>query len=114
MAAPLGGEVGDRRAQVEVAGERKPAVRLRVLQFGAGHLERLGRKREIRVEVLHAENGAAVPSPRFLRRGRHSVDAKADDRPHPLCSLDHESEPIAGMIWPLSGHCRALLLVLAE
>ena len=31
MTAPLGGEVGDRRAQVEVAGERKPTVRLGVL-----------------------------------------------------------------------------------
>ena len=63
VTAPLGGEVGDRRAQVEVAGEREPAVRLRVVEFRAGDLERLGRKREVGVEVLHAENGAAVASP---------------------------------------------------
>jgi len=63
MAAPLGGEIGDRRAQVQVAGERKPAIRPRVVKFGAGHLKRLWRKREIRIKVLHAENGAAVASP---------------------------------------------------
>ena len=36
MAAPLGGEVGDRRAQVEVAGERKP-----LFDFGSSSLLRV-------------------------------------------------------------------------
>jgi hypothetical protein len=100
MAAPLGGEVGDRCAQVQVAGEGKPAVRLRVVQLGAGRLERLRRKGEIRVEVLHAENGAAVASPRFLCRGSHPVDPEADDWLHPLRPLDHEPELIAGVVSP--------------
>ena len=31
------------------------------------------------------------------------VDPEADNRLHPLCSLDHNSEPIAYMIWPWVG-----------
>jgi hypothetical protein len=51
-----------------------------------------------------------VASSRFFRRGRHSVDPEAYDRLHSICSLDHESEPIAGVVSPFGGPCHQAML----
>ena len=100
VAGALGGEVRDRGAQVEVAGEGEPAVRLRVVELRARDLERLGREREVGVEVLHAEDRAAVAAPCFLRGSGDAVDSEADDSLQPLGPLDHEDESIHGMVSP--------------
>ena len=100
VAGALGGEVRDRGAQVEVAGEGEPAVRLRVVELRARDLERLGREREVGVEVLHAKDRAAVASPCFLRGSGDAVDSEADDLVQALCPFDHGCESIAGMVSP--------------
>ena len=51
--------------------------------------------------------------PPVSRGGRYSVDPEADDRLHPLCSLDHESEPMAGVVPPLTPACPALLVAVS-
>ncbi len=96
VAGALGREVRDRGAQVEVAGEGEPAVRSRVVELRARDLERLGRERQVGVEVLHAEDRAAVASPCFLRGSGDAVDSEADNPLEPFRPFDHESESILG------------------
>ncbi len=68
----------DRRPQPEIAGERQPRVRDRVVERGARDGDRLGRQAEIGVEVLQPQNVGVEH-----RRG-HAVDAEAGDPLHPL------------------------------
>ena len=76
VAGPLGREVGDGRAEIEVAGEGKPAVGLGRVEAGDRLGNGLGRQREVGVEVLHPQDGA----PARVGRGGDLVDAKAPDR----------------------------------
>ena len=69
--------VGDRRAQVEIAGERQPRVADRVVERLARDLPRLGRKRQVGVQVLEPEHVGIGD-----RRG-HPVDAEAGHAVHP-------------------------------
>ena len=69
--------VGDRGAQVVVAGERQPRVRRRVVERRARHLDGLGRQRQVGVEVLQPQHRAVA---RRVVGGRGDlVDAEADD-----------------------------------
>jgi hypothetical protein len=81
--AACGGEVGDGRAEDKVAGELKPTVCLRGLKAGHGRRHRLGRERQVGIEVLHAKD-RAVNRRHGLRGRRHPVDAEAAQRLHPL------------------------------
>jgi len=77
VARALGGEVGDRRAEVHVAGEREPAVGRGALEPGHGLRDRLGRQREVGVEVLHAQDRPL--GTQLVGGVGGAVDAEADD-----------------------------------
>ena len=78
VAGPLGGEVGDRGAQVVVAGERQPAVRFGGLQALGGDADGLGRERQVGVEVLHPQDRpVGIRLRGTVGRGGDAVDAEA-------------------------------------
>ena len=90
VARASGEEGGDRLAQLHVAGEREPAVRLRRLQAPGRDADRLRRQRQVGVEVLHAQHrpfGACAR--RLLDRRGDPVDPESADRLESLRPLDH-------------------------
>ena len=90
MPCPGGEERGDRLAEVDVAGEREPAVRLGRLEAPRRDADGLGRQREVGVEVLHAQHRPSGVRPcRLVRRGGDEVDPEASNRLEPLRPLDH-------------------------
>jgi hypothetical protein len=74
--APPPHVLGDRLLEVLAAVEREPAVGVVLADRGAGRLERGGRRRDIRVQVLHAQDIRVV-----ARRGGDLVDVEARDVP---------------------------------
>jgi hypothetical protein len=82
-AGALGQEVADRRAQIAIAGEGQPAVGLRRLEAPDRLGDRLGRERQVGVEVLQPEHVAPG-----VGRVRQPVDAEAADVLQPLRPLE--------------------------
>jgi hypothetical protein len=93
VARALGGEVGDGRAELEVACEGKPAVRLGRVEPGDGLGNGLRRQRQVGVEVLHPEDGVSAR----IGRGRDAVDAETDDRLDSLGPAHGSRQLYAGM-----------------
>ena len=92
VAGASGEKGGDRLAQLDVAGERQPAVCLRRLQAPGRHADRLRRQGQVGVEVLHAEHRpSGARACRLLDRRGDPVDPEAADRVEPLRPLDHAS-----------------------
>jgi hypothetical protein len=92
MTGALGGEVRDRRAEIEVAGEWKPAVGLGGLEEAGRLRYGLRRERQVGVEVFHPEDRASSG----VGRGRHAIDPETPDRLHSLGLPNHsgESSPV--------------------
>ena len=81
------GELGDRGAEIEVAGERQPAVCLRRSETGDRLRDGLRGERKIGVEVLHPQDRAAAD----VRGRRYAVDAEAANRLDSLCPPNHRT-----------------------
>src|SRR5205085_11986298 len=98
VARASGGEVRDRRSQLQVARERQPAVRGRRLERLARHAHRLARQRQIGVEVLHPENRPArVRACGLVGRGGDSVDPEAVNGVEPPRLRDHAATLLASL-----------------